>query len=264
MRKFWQNITSNENIVRYALVATLLVFMVMYDRAGRHKQRSLTGPMVIDVKHLDSGNDFITNQEMREKITKKFSSDFTKVPIEKLDVPEIESQLKSLDFIKSTDVYVDANNRLNILVKQREPLFRILSSTGQSMYVDKDGTTMPASNHYSPRVMVAYLDNIITRDTLNIKRPGQEKDLYDLATTISHDNVLEALVEEIIAGDHNEWVIIPKLGPSRIYIGTLQNLEEKLETLKKVYRKILPAEGWEKYYSINLKFKGQVICTKKT
>ena len=108
---------------KYALVATLLVFMVMYDRAGRHKQRSLTGPMVIDVKHLDSGNDFITNQEMREKITKKFSSDFTKVPIEKLDVPEIESQLKSLDFYQIYRCICRCNNRLNILVKRKTRAF---------------------------------------------------------------------------------------------------------------------------------------------
>ena len=79
--------------------------------------------------------------------------------------------------------------------------------------------------------MVLTWDNII-RDTLNIKKKtGQEKDLYDLATTISHDNVLEALVEEIITGDHNEWVIIPKLGALSI-CPALCKISEKTETFK--------------------------------
>lgn len=91
-----------------------------------------------------------------------------------------------------------------------------------------------------------------------------EKDLFYLANTIMDDRILNALIEEIIIDDQGQWTMVPKLGPSRIYIGDLEQLDEKIEALKKFYKDILPVEGWDKYSAVNLKYHGQVICTKKT
>lgn len=263
MKKFLNKISSNQNMVRYALVTTVLMFMVFYDRAGRHKVRSLSGKLMVQVKHLDSGNDFITGEEMRDRVRKKFQSEFAGVPMGTLSPMEVEASLQSLDFVKSADVFVDGNNCLNIYVTQREPVFRLINGDGMSYYVDREGTTMPASMHYSPRVLVVTAPITSLRDTLDYKKPGIQKDMFDLANKIATDEVLDALVEEIVGDVNGEWMIIPKIGPSRIYIGTMDRINEKLIDLKKVYKTILPAEGWDKYYSVNLKYQGQVICTKR-
>ena len=73
------------------------------------------------------------------------------------------------------------------------------------MYIDREGTTMPASLHYSPRVLVAFADVPRDRDTLQLKRPGMEKDLFYLANTIMDDRILNALIEEIIIDDQGQW-----------------------------------------------------------
>ena len=263
MKNFLNKILSNQNIVRYALVSTILLFGVFYDRAGRHKVRSLSGKLMIEVKHLDSGNDFITGEEMRDRVRKKFQSEFASVPVGSLSPMEVESSLQSLDFIKSADVFVDGNNCLNIYVTQREPMFRLINAEGQSYYVDKEGTTMPASMHYSPRVLVASAPISVQKDTLEYKKPGIQKDLFTLANKIAEDKILNALIEEIVSDANSEWMIIPKIGPSRIYIGTLDRIDDKINDLKRVYKVILPTEGWDKYYSVNLKYRGQVICTKR-
>ncbi|MBP6793531.1 MAG: hypothetical protein KA143_00675 [Saprospiraceae bacterium] len=259
-----KHLASNENMLRYALIATLLVFGFLYNKAHRVKMRSLTGQLNVHVKHLESGNDFITGEEMRTRITNKFQSEFANKPIGSLSPIEIESGLKSMDFVKSADVYVDANSRLNVLVTQREPILRIINHEGYSLYVDKDGTTMPASLHYSPRVLVAYADVPNTIDTLSLNRPGVQSDLFKLTHIIREDRFLNTLIEQMATDNDGDWILVPKLGPSKIRIGGLDNMDEKVESIKKVYKKILPAEGWDKYSVINLKFKGQVICTKKT
>jgi cell division protein FtsQ len=40
-------------------------------------------------------------------------------------------------------------------------------------------------------------------------------------------------------------------------------LEEKLEQLKTFYKEAMPYEGWKKYRTISVKFKGQIVCKKK-
>ena len=122
---------------------------------------------------------------------------------------------------------------------------------------------MPASIHYSPRVLVAFAAVGQRGDSLDIHSPGLEKDLFDLAKYIEGDRFLNALVEEILVNDQLEWSLIPKFGPSTILLGSLEHLEDKTTRLKRVYKEILPIQGWDYYNLVNLKFYGQVICTKR-
>ena len=41
-------------------------------------------------------------------------------------------------------------------------------------------------------------------------------------------------------------------------------MKEKLEKLKVFYKEGLTKVGWDKYSVINLKYKGQVVCERKT
>ena len=53
------------------------------------------------------------------------------------------------------------------------------------------------------------------------------------------------------------------MGNHRIMLGTLNEFEEKLANLKLFYEQAIPKVGWEKYSMINLKYKNQIVCTKK-
>lgn len=263
MKKFFSHIATDRNMLKLGMGVTLLLFVMFYNRAGRFKEKTLSGPMKVQVEHLENGNDFITTEEMREKVLKKFQSEFSGVPLDRINLLQLESELQSLDFIKSTDVYLDANNCLNIYVRQREPILRLISPQGRSQYVDKDGSLMPPSIHYSPRVLVAFAAIDLQRDSLNIHSPGLEKDLFELAKYIEGDRFLNALVEEVLVNEQMDWSLIPKFGPSTILLGSLEHLEDKTNRLKRVYKEILPIQGWDYYNLVNLKFYGQVICTKR-
>ena len=51
--------------------------------------------------------------------------------------------------------------------------------------------------------------------------------------------------------------------PDMLTLGTLDEFEEKLANLKLFYEQAIPKVGWEKYSMINLKYKNQIVCTKK-
>ncbi|MCX6352006.1 MAG: hypothetical protein NTX03_09095, partial [Bacteroidetes bacterium] len=132
---------------------------------------------------------------------------------------------------------------------------------GEAYYLDSKGNVMPLSDHYSARVVVASTpyeakenDSIINH--LNAK-------LFALANAINKDSFLFALTGQIAFDSAQEFSIIPRMGNFEIVLGDTSVLEDKFIRLRSFYKSALPQEGWEKYSTISLKYKHQVIATRK-
>ncbi|MFN6085466.1 MAG: hypothetical protein ACK476_11145, partial [Fluviicola sp.] len=67
----------------------------------------------------------------------------------------------------------------------------------------------------------------------------------------------------------NQWgdfILIPQVGGHEIVFGTAnsdRDVKEKFEKLKTFYKEGIPYEGWNKYSSINLKYKNQIVGKKR-
>ena len=81
--------------------------------------------------------------------------------------------------------------------------------------------------------------------------------------TLRNDEFWDALVEQIVVEKGNEVVLIPKVGNFRIVLGTLDDMNEKLENLRLFLREGIVLKGWNVYKEINLKFKNQIVCVKR-
>jgi cell division protein FtsQ len=57
--------------------------------------------------------------------------------------------------------------------------------------------------------------------------------------------------------------LTPTVGSQQIILGKIENYKENLEKLRLFYEKGLSKVGWNNYSVINLKYKNQVVCTKK-
>jgi cell division protein FtsQ len=71
------------------------------------------------------------------------------------------------------------------------------------------------------------------------------------------------LIEQIYVSNTGEFTLIPKVGDQKILFGNYTNVKDKLENLKIFYQEGMPYEGWQKYRTINLKYKGQVVCERR-
>ena len=69
--------------------------------------------------------------------------------------------------------------------------------------------------------------------------------------------------EQIFFNAKKEVILIPRIGNHIVEIGKVENLEKKLDKLRKFYNKGLNTIGWNKYKKINIEFDKQVICTKR-
>ncbi len=193
-----------------------------------------------------------------------------------IDVFSIEKALNALPSIDNADVNKTVTGEVVIRIRQRKPIARIFSLDGSSFYMDENSKLFPLSPHYTADVLIVngYIPEsyggFYQMDLLKISEDSAAAktiildDVYRLAKFICHDTLLNNLIAQVYINKDREIHLIPEVGKHRIIFGTTENLEEKFAKLKIFYLQGLNPTGfWNRYTSINLTFKNQIVCTKK-
>lgn len=237
-------------------VAVISIMAVEYRRS------LLPSGIFVQIEQMPDGHSWITEADVMKSLERSFVYKLDEVPIGEIDFERVERELEDEPFIKDAEVYADAGQRIHIELTQRKPLLRVIDGRGDNYYLDEEGKKMPLSKHFSARVVAATgAITPFTPDYLN-KKKHRVKDLFELATYIKGDNFLDALIDQIYVREDGEMILVPKMGRQDILIGSLDNLDAKVQNLKAFYQYITPYEGWQKYHAIDLRFKGQVVCQK--
>jgi cell division protein FtsQ len=195
---------------------------------------------------------------------------------EKVNIPSLENTLNQMPAIENAEVSVALNGEVVIRIKEREPLIRVITAHQESYYIDRTGKLMPLSDRYTANVLIAtgniydryawrYKLNIsdIKKDSLLVKKSLLD-DLYDLAAYIDKDPFFKEQVEQVYINEQGDIELVPKIGDQRIIFGNTQYIEKKFKKLKLFYTEGLnKTDGWNLYSVINLKYKDQVVCTRK-
>ncbi len=244
------------------LLAVFFSIAIVISAVGK-REASIVDQVLIDIEPLSSGNSLIKPEDAQLTIERSFGSKLEGFPLGSVDVGRVERVLEEDPFVENADVYVDARANLRVKIQQREPVLRVIDNNGLNYYLDEEGNKMPLSRHFAARVLTA-TGNIPPHDPNFLERKRHRlKDLFLLAQKVSADAFFGALIEQIYVSNTGEFTLIPKVGDQKIIFGSLSDADEKLENLKIFYKEGIPYEGWQKYRTINVKFKGQVVCEKK-
>ncbi|MDR1624006.1 MAG: cell division protein FtsQ [Tannerellaceae bacterium] len=175
-------------------------------------------------------------------------------PMNAINTHKIETELLKNEMIADVEAYKTPSGTIQLEVKQKMPILRVMGARG-NFYVDSKGSTMPVSRRYVAYVPVA--SGFVEKGLATTK-------LYDFALFLHKNEFWNSQIEQIYVYPNKEVVLIPRVGNHRIFVGTLDDFREKLTNLQLFYEQAIPKVGWEKYSIINLKFKDQIVCTKKT
>ncbi len=197
-------------------------------------------------------------------------------PKSTVNIPAIKHALNSHADIANAEVYLTIDGRLKVEVIQRKPLLRIINVNGDSYYLDNEGKLMPLSDKYTAKVLVAngnilesYGTNYmysISALSKNMKRKKSTMldELYAMAVYINADEFWKSQIQQIYVNSDMDMEIVPMVGNQKIIFGDTASMDEKFKKLMTFYQQGLNTTGWwEKYSIINLKFKNQIVCTKK-
>ena len=224
------------------------------------KETSPSAGLAIDITPLANGHNLINGEDIMKKIERSFGFPLEGTPLNNIDIERLERVLREDPFISNADAYVDAGSVINIRIAQREPVLRVIDNNGLNYYLDKNGVQMPISEHFTARVLVAtgsippYVPNFLEREKHLLK------DVFKLAGRIMEDDFFAPLIEQLYVSNRGEMTLIPKVGDQKILLGRIFRVDEKLENLKIFYKQGVPYEGWRKYKTYNLKYKGQVVA----
>jgi cell division protein FtsQ len=163
-----------------------------------------------------------------------------------------EALLKN-EIVESSEVVRSVSGKITITITQKMPILRIFSSAG-NYFVDQKGQTMPALLGQPILVPIA---------SGNIEKSFAVSELYKFALFLQDDAFWNDQITQIFVRSTNDVEIVPRVGNHRILMGSLDDFELKLKRLRLFYDQVIPKMGWDKYSVINLKFKNQIVCTKK-
>lgn len=195
---------------------------------------------------------FVTEEDVVYQLRKAGLNPIDR-PMNDVNTDRIESELLKNEMIAGVEAYKTPSGIIKLEVYQKMPILRVICLEG-NYYVDNEGSTMPISRRYVAEVPVA---------SGSVEKELAVTDLYKFALFLQKNEFWNNQIEQIYVHSDNEIELIPRVGKLRIVLGTFQNFEEKLNNLQLFYEQAVPKVGWEKYSIINLKYKNQIVCTKK-
>lgn len=257
---------------------SLLLLIIAMVTIGRIHDRRICPEVVITINR-DGGDDFITEAEIRDYIRATGDS-IRGQRLRELDLHELEILIAENPYVAEAHVFTTVDGTVHVTVKQRKPIVRVENLRDDAFYISDDGKLMPLNPGRPARVMLACgFYNYDIHNTyiqgLNLKQANPEDPgdsalvasplykIFRIASYINGQEFLRAQMTQLVMDRNGEFALIPLVGQQLILIGDDSELEEKLGKLEVFYRQGLSVEGWDKYDTINLQYRNQVVCSLK-
>jgi cell division protein FtsQ len=191
-------------------------------------------------------------------------------PVKDISLPDIENRIKNFRELKVAEAYISLDGIIHIYADQRNPIMRVMPSSGGDFFIDEEGVVIRKRNLYNPRLHIiegnvtisqAMLNGVSVLDT-SIKK-SILKDVFKIVTFINDDDFWSAQIDQINIDGNSEIDLIPRAGNQIVHLGPAENFSGKLRNLEAFYNQVLPEVGWNKYSVIDLEYKDQIVCKKR-
>ena len=174
--------------------------------------------------------------------------------LENIDLRKLEDYLSAFSNFESVECSINPDSRLRITVSPIKAEVRVFSDKGASFYINRAGKRIDADAEF-------YIDVPV------LIAPEKFESLIPSALSVirytSADSELSPLIAAYKIDGPNDLIIIPRLQGHVIDFGDSTRLEEKKAAILTAYRQVLPAKGWNTYDTISVKFKSQIVASRR-
>lgn len=247
-----------KQIIKWGSTAVLALVLLGFANVDRNDARCWK--FDVEVEHL-SGLYFIDEAFVREQIH-NMGQPVVGSLMDSLDITDMRSRIMQLPSVKEATVYKTVDGCVKVKVRQRSPLFRVITKNHGSYYVDNEGGRMPLSNQYTARVPV--ITGNIDVPFASAESTEREKELiqscFDLIKYFEGNSFWSSQAEHFVVDANGDFVMIPRVGRAEIIIGDETELDSKLRRLKAFMKEMSHKNNLNKYKRINVKYRDQVVC----
>ena len=226
---------------------------------NRHKKNEICRTIKVEIENNEN-NHFIDSALVMDYI---HANQIIGNKVETIDAGKIETLLENNPHIKNAEVYKDVDGTLFIKVWQRKAMMRVINRDGESFYVDEENIKIPLSENYTARVLVCngeIREKCTKCDSIN---SNILKICAGIAHYVHNSSFCVSAIEQIFVTPEGVIILIPKMGEAKIVFGDTIDIEDKFSRLFTFYKQALPKVGWEKYSSVDVSFKNQIVAKRK-
>ena len=253
--KQWQKIAIR--IIWSIAAAGLIVLFVVSWKAKSAKQ--LTN---IQVELVGESAQALFMDEISIRVILNEQGVQVGMPIEKINLTQLEQFIEKTEWVKNAEFFINNKLVLEVKIEQRIPIARIFTASGASFYIDNEGWRLPLKQL---TVLNLPVFTGFPTDQPKLSKPDSTllKEILFFAKTIQKDSFFMAQIAQVNIEPNGSLQMVPTLGDHLVLLGSVDQLEDKLNRLFTFYKKVWLVSGVNAYQYIDCRFDHQVVALKK-
>lgn len=242
---------------RIVLVVSILVLAVF----AVIKVPKRTYESIKVTAHTDNESVLVTQADV-EKMIEDQGIEIIGKRIRDVDLTAVTELLEKNPYIAKINFVHSSGTRLLIDYTLRNIILHVYTADNEQYFVDSEGCLVP----FTPRMQ----DYLIIANG-HIRQPYKKgaavannwKSVFDVATKILADEFSRAQFRQVYLNEQGQIELVSTFGNQIVLLGNADNVEEKLENLKVVYREGLSRQGYETYALLDARYKNRIIAQRK-
>ncbi len=184
----------------------------------------------------------------------KYSHKLKGEALENIDLKGLEDYLRKFSNFEWVECSFNPDSRLRITISPIKAEVRVFTDNGPSFYINRYGKRIKADAEFFIDVPV-------------LIAPHKYENSISAALTVirylgSHPELSRMIAAYKIDGP-NDLILIPRLQGHVINFGDSTRLDEKRVAIMAAYHNVMPAKGWNTYDTISVKFKNQIVASRR-
>ena len=237
-----------------------IALIVLFAFTWRAKSTKKCAGIQIELKGNAPGMVFIDEKEILKLINEQGVKVGT--PIGDINLNKIEQSLLKTNWVNKSNLFIDNQQQLQVVIEQRIPIARVFTASGNSFYIDSVAQRLPLRQLSAVRLPIF---TNFPADQEKLSKPDSSllKDILHFATVVRKDSFFMAQIAQVNITSSGDFEIVPTLGDHIVLIGNVEYLEDKLNRLYTFYKKVWVPSGINAYEVIDARFDHQIVALKK-
>ncbi len=236
------------------VLCLVLLGYVAFAFAFVHEENAKRVCPGIDLRIIgNSLPDSVLRQGVNSQLA-KYGHKLTGEKLANINLKHLEDYLSTFSNFELVECSFNPDSRLRITITPIKAEVRVFTDKGGSFYINRYGKRIKADAEFFVDVPVLIApqkyENCISSALSVIRYTGSDPELSQLIAAYKIDGP-------------NDLIIIPRIQGHVINFGDSTRLDEKKAAIMATYRKVLPAKGWNTYDTISVKFKNQIVATRR-
>ena len=253
--KHWQTILVR---ILWSLAGAALI--VLFVVAWKAKEEKKCSSIQIELVGETTAALFMDEKEILQIIHEQGVN--VGLSIGDVNLNTLEKYLETIRWVKHVELFLDNAQVLQVKIEQRIPIARIFTASGNSFYIDKEGLQLPLKQLTVLRLPVF---TNFPSDQEKLSKPDSLllNDILHFTKAVAADSFFMAQTSQVNIAVNGDFELIPTVGDHLVLIGSVDNIEDKLNRLYTFYKKVWVQSGLNAYQVIDCRFDNQIVALKK-